>query len=196
MVFIAGGAILIYNIAILLHIFNEAIAIAPTELFVIKKEVEFCLGISNNWLTRYFFYFSSYKPGRLRMFFSPLFNISRILMVVAYALNSDSMSVSKYITGIMLLFSLMAAILRPYRDFHSNFLLFILCILFSLQFTQINLKMGGLKSPFMVDKYFYNIQLIQIIFALFGFLLQVVVIHNVKNNWKVNSESIYEFTMG
>lgn len=63
MTFSAGATILIYNLVVLAHIYSESVSIVKSERYIIKKEVEFCLGISYNWLTSYFFYFSSFSPG-------------------------------------------------------------------------------------------------------------------------------------
>lgn len=63
MTFSAGAAVLIYNLLALAHIYSESVSIVDSERFIIKKEVEFCLGVSYNWLTQYYFYFSSYRPG-------------------------------------------------------------------------------------------------------------------------------------
>ena len=85
MTFTAGAVVLLYNLIVLYHIYNESVAIVKSERFIIKKEVEYCLGISFNWLTNYFFYFSSFKPGIWKQFFNPIFNLLRLGMVAIYA---------------------------------------------------------------------------------------------------------------
>ena len=92
MTFSAGATILIYNLVILAHIYSESVSIVKSERYIVKKEVEFCLGISYNWLTSYFFYFSSFRPGIWKQFFNPVFNIMRVLMVAAYALIDEEIN--------------------------------------------------------------------------------------------------------
>lgn len=61
--FTAGLLVIIYNIMLMVHLAGESVSINMHENYVTKKEVEFCVGISTNWLTRYYFFFSSFKGG-------------------------------------------------------------------------------------------------------------------------------------
>lgn len=67
--FIAWAIALTWNLGLIAHIYSESVSTILHETYLRKKEVEFCLGISANWLTRYFFFFSGYRSGVQRMYF-------------------------------------------------------------------------------------------------------------------------------
>ena len=51
---------LLYNIVLAVHLYKEKISNVLNEDYVRKKEIEYVVGISEMWLTRYFFLFSSF----------------------------------------------------------------------------------------------------------------------------------------
>ena len=61
--FLGIACLFVYNFAMISHINSESISTVMHETYLIKQECEYCLGISSNWLTRYFFYFTSYRSG-------------------------------------------------------------------------------------------------------------------------------------
>lgn len=83
--FLAGVIVISYNIALMSHLYGESVSLHLHEGYVVKKEVEFCLGVSTTWLTRYFFFFSSYRGGLYKMFGRPVFNFMCVGMVAVHA---------------------------------------------------------------------------------------------------------------
>ena len=61
--FIAWALAIAWNLGIIIHIYSESVSNILHETYLVKKETEFCLGISANWLTRYFFFFSNFRSG-------------------------------------------------------------------------------------------------------------------------------------
>lgn len=61
--FLAIASLFTYNFLLISHINSESVSTVMHETYLVKKECEFCLGISSNWLTRYFFLFTSYRSG-------------------------------------------------------------------------------------------------------------------------------------
>lgn len=61
--FTAWAIALAWNLGIISHIYSESVSTILHETYISRKEVEYCLNVSVNWLTRYFFFFSNFRSG-------------------------------------------------------------------------------------------------------------------------------------
>jgi len=80
-----------------MHLYGESVSIQLHETYIIKKEVEYCLDVSTNWITRYFFFFSSFRGGVQRMFHRPVFNFACLAMILAHAILDTKASKISFI---------------------------------------------------------------------------------------------------
>ena len=125
------------------------------ENYIMRKEVEYVLGLTTNWITRKFFLFSSFTNGYFKMYQRPVFNLFCVSLVVVLALIDKAeakIGIVQIIFAIMMFLSITS---RPYRDIHSNVLNIILNVMINQVVFEINLKMAGLSYSLMVDKYFH-----------------------------------------
>ena len=65
---------LIYNACLALHLYREKISNMLNEEYIRKKEIEFVVDVSEMWLTRHFFLFSSFKSDFFKMYHRVLYN--------------------------------------------------------------------------------------------------------------------------
>jgi hypothetical protein len=65
---------LIYNLVIGWHLYREKISNMLNEEYIRKKEIEFVVDVSEMWLTRHFFMFSSFKSDFFKMYHRVLYN--------------------------------------------------------------------------------------------------------------------------
>ena len=77
---------LIYNVILAVHLYKEKVSNILHDEYIMKKEVEYCVGISEMWNSRYFYTFSSFKPEIAKMYHRVLFNVMSMLLVVVHAL--------------------------------------------------------------------------------------------------------------
>ena len=196
MAFTAFGMVIIYNLVVFAHIYTESVTTIMHESYLVKKETEYCLGISSNWLTRYFFLFTNYKSGAQRMYFGPMFNVLRIIMALVVGLTTDQSTRINTMLAVQLVIFVLSAVVRPYRTTSSNALLFLLNLLFVLIMLELQLKVGGFNSDFLTDKYFFWLSVIQsTLFFVFIFVLMLVSCLT-KATWPVTREFIEEYTQG
>ena len=174
MIFVAGGIISLYNIIYIAHIFGESIEVAKSGGMMTKKEVEYSFGVSDTWATNYFYTFSSFRQrGRgildiCRMCFTPVFNLSRILMISWFGMFDDYLVSGVYINWTMGFITIFSFLTQPYRDANTNILLIMLCILYFAILIEIYLKAGdsGNKITMFHEAYFTSLHVVQ--YCLFG----------------------------
>ena len=103
--------------------------------------MEYIVNLSDNWLTRYFFMFSSYKSDVFKMYNRVIFNGMFLLLIfLANYLEKKSEKQAVAITLIFFLYALYLAFSRPYRCPHSNILAFTLNITIGLNSFTLTLK--------------------------------------------------------
>jgi hypothetical protein len=61
-------------VLIFIHLYREKISNILHEEYIIRKEIEYIINLSDNWLTRYFWMFSSYKSETFKMYNRVIFN--------------------------------------------------------------------------------------------------------------------------
>ncbi len=76
---------LIYNLTLAWHLYREKISNMLNEEYIRKKEIEYVIGISEMWITRYFFLFSSFKSDLFKMYHRVIFNTLQLILVVIHA---------------------------------------------------------------------------------------------------------------
>ena len=77
---------LIYNAVIAWHLYREKISNMLNEEYIRKKEIEFVVDVSEMWLTRHFFMFSSFKSDFFKMYHRVLYNCFQLLLVIFHAI--------------------------------------------------------------------------------------------------------------
>ena len=169
---------------------------------MIKKEVEFCLGLSTSWLQKYFYFFSSFRSGLYRMYYRPIFNIICILMVAINVLVKDTQEKAGILLIVFGVLLLSAGFSLPYRNSHTNCLNFVLNVNQFLVAFELNLKVAGMKSTFFVDYYFVRMQVIQAIVIWGGIILYLWCLaflsccNRFGSRWNVNKQFIEDYTSG
>ena len=63
-----------YNLILAIHLYREKVSNLLHEEYLNKKEIEYTLGISEMWSTRYFYTFSSFKGEVAKMYHRIIFN--------------------------------------------------------------------------------------------------------------------------
>lgn len=76
---------LLYNMILAIHLYREKISNILNEEYIRKKEIEYVVGISEMWVTRHFYLFSSYKSDLFKMYHRVIFNSLQLLLVVIHA---------------------------------------------------------------------------------------------------------------
>lgn len=77
---------LLYNVGIAWHLYREKISNMLNEEYIRKKEIEFVVDISEMWLTRHFFLFSSFKSDVFKMYHRVIFNFLQLGLCILHAL--------------------------------------------------------------------------------------------------------------
>jgi hypothetical protein len=96
------------------------------EEYIRKKEIEFVADVSEMWLTRYFFLFSSFKSDFFKMYHRVIYNMFQLLLVVFHAVLPQGTAKIGLIMAFFALFTGYIMATRPYRCQWSNLLVFIL----------------------------------------------------------------------
>ena len=76
---------LLYNLMIAIHLYREKISNMLNEEYIRKKEIEYVVGISEMWLTRHFYLFSSYKSDLFKMYHRVIFDSLQLILIVIHA---------------------------------------------------------------------------------------------------------------
>lgn len=77
----AFGLGLGWTLLIFLHLYRENISNILHEEYIIRKEMEYIVNLSDNWLTRYFFMFSSFKSDVFKMYNRVIFNFMVLFQI-------------------------------------------------------------------------------------------------------------------
>jgi len=72
------------------HVHREQVSTILHEEYLQKKEIEFVVGVSELWLTRQFFAFSSFKGDVAKMYHRVLFNSAMLFLVFIHAVLEES----------------------------------------------------------------------------------------------------------
>ena len=155
--FISAG---VYNFLLTVHLYKEKISTTLHEDYLKKKEIEYAVGISEMWNTRYLYAFSSFKGEVLKMYHRPMFNFFCICLALVHALMLESTAKLGIITGMFAILALYTILLRPYRSVHSNIVLFVLSSVLLVTCFLLLLKKTGLNSAIFVEDYFYGMLII------------------------------------
>jgi len=153
-VLVAG---LLYNVGIGIHIYREKISNRLNEDHIRKKEIEFTVGISEMWLTRYFFVFSSFRSEIFKMYHRVIFNTMAYLFVLIHAGMPQGAAKIGLVLALFTIFTFYVLGTRPYRSGFSNILLVLLSGIYMILTFVLLLKETGLKSALFVDNYFYGL---------------------------------------
>ena len=151
-----------------------------------KKEIEFTVGISEMWLTRYFFLFSSFRSELFKMYHRVIFNTMLFLFVLIHAAMGQGPAKIGLILGLFTIFAAYVIGTRPYRDMFSNVLLMLLSSMFVILCFVLLLKETGFKSALFVDNYFYGLLILIngfgwfLVVAFLGFMIAV------KSKWPLD----------
>ena len=181
---------LLYNIVLAVHLYKEKISNVLNEDYVRKKEIEYVVGISEMWLTRYFFLFSSFTSDIFKMYHRVIFNSFLLLLVLVHAVLGEGTAKIGIILGLFTVFTAYIIGTRPYRCVFSNILLFVLSAIMLVNTFVLLLKKSGLKSALFVDNFFYGLLILINGFGWFlvaAFLLFIIAI---KRKWPVDKEMI------
>lgn len=75
-----------YNLMIGLHLYREKVSNMLHEEYLVKKEIEYAVGISELWNSRFLYIFSSFKSDILKMYHRVIFNGLQIILMIVHAL--------------------------------------------------------------------------------------------------------------
>lgn len=180
---------LLYNIMLGVHLYREKISNMLNEEYIRKKEVEYVVGISEMWLTRYFFLFSSFKSDIFKMYHRVIFNTFQLLLVVVHAaMAGESPTKMGIILGLFTLYLAYVIGTRPYRCQFSNILMFIITSSLVVTCFVLMLKVSGLKSALFVDNYFYGLLILINGFGWFLVLAFLLLIVALKRRWPLDKD--------
>jgi hypothetical protein len=76
----------LYIIALGIHLHREKVSNKLHEDYLRKKEIEYTVGISEMWNSRYLYAFSSFKSEIFKMFFRVIFNTFIWVLILIHAL--------------------------------------------------------------------------------------------------------------
>ena len=148
---ICAGAFVLaigYNIVLWRVIQHSKISTQFHEQAVQKKEVEYVLGINKIWSTSKFFTFSSYRSGWVSMYHRDEFNLFLMLLVAVEVLCSLYTTVDKkmqVMTALMVFWTLLTIVVRPYRSGSSNLIYILGNISVAMQVVFLSCIVNGFK---------------------------------------------------
>ena len=185
-----------YITMLAVHLSREKVSIILHEEYIVKKEVEFTVGVSEMWLTRSFFAFSSFKGDLAKMYHRALFNAAMLALVLVHAVLSESQSKIGLMVGILAVILFYTIFVRPYRCLHSNVLLFLLSTVLLATAFLLMLKKGGLKSALFVESYFYGLLLTVNVFSWVLILAYLGLLKLTRRKWPLIKESVIKAIAG
>lgn len=187
---------LLYNVLLVVHLYKEKISNVLNEDYVIKKEIEYVVGISEMWLTRYFFLFSSFTSDIFKMYHRPIFNTFALLLVIVHGALGEGTPKIGIILGLFTVFTAYIIGTRPYRCMFSNILLFLLSAIMLVNTFVFLLKKTGMKSALFVDNYFYGLLILINAFGWFLVAVFMMFLVAIKRKWPVDKETIAKAVAG
>ena len=161
-----------------------------------KKEIEFVVGISEMWLSRYFFMFSSFRSEFFKMYHRPIFNCFCLLLVGLHAALPEGTFKVGIILAAFVLLTGYVMFSRPYRCPFSNILLFTFCCLFTLNLFILLLKRSGLRSALFVDNYFYGLLTLVNGFGWFLILVFILFMVIIRKRWPLDLDVVCDAIKG
>ena len=165
--------------------------------YLMRRELEYVLEISDSWRKQSFFIFSSFKGSKLRMLFKPLFNFVCLLLIVIHSyFGADTETkglLFLIIFGSMIVFILT---LRPYRCTSSNITI-VLCFSHLFVVTCFGyVKATGLRHGLLVQKYYsICIYIITAWFILFHIVVALWCLF-CRYQWPMNVETVRNSVIG
>jgi len=183
----------IYNVGLIYMIRKRKISYRELDHngFLIRKELEYILEISDSWRKQSFFLFSSFKGSKLRMYFRPCYNMFILFLVCTHAFGEGDLYNKAMIFSIAFTFgALFIAAVRPFRCASTNILAFFqFCHLCGpMYMASQNVK--GMKHGLLVNKYF-SISL-YIMIAIFGAAQIIIILVNLifRAKWPMNEKKL------
>jgi len=178
------------------HLHREKISNALNEEYIRKKEVEFVVGISEMWLTRHFYLFSSFRSEFFKMYHRSLFNGLFLAFCLIHALMPQSVAKLGLVLALLVAFELYIGFSRPYRDGFSTLLVFVLNSTMVVTVFVLVMRAGGMKSALFVDNYFYGLLALINGFGWFLALLVCLFAVAVKARWPLDRDGVQKAVNG
>lgn len=186
----------LYNFMLGVHLYKEKVSNMLHEEYLVKKEIEYTVGISELWSSRYLYTFSSFKSELSKMYGRVVFNCMQLLMMVAHALLQESQTKIGITVGLLAIYLFYIIATRPFRSNHSN-LLALACSLPVLATSfLLLLKKGNLKSALFVEQYFYGLLMVVNSFCWFLIFCFLILLVIVKGKWSVHKERVMKAIQG
>ena len=179
---------LIYNSILGIHLYREKISNMLNEEYIRKKEIEFVVDVSEMWVTRHFFMFSSFKSDFFKMYHRVLYNCFQLLLVVFHAVLPLGTAKIGLIMGSFAVFTGYLLATMPYRCKYTNLLVFLLSTTQLVNTFVLLLKISGLKSALFVDRYYYYLLILINGFGWFLSLASLLLAFMLKGRWPVDRE--------
>jgi hypothetical protein len=161
-----------------------------------KKEVEFVVGISEMWLSRHFYLFSSFRSGIFKMYHRAFFNLLFLSFALVHAILDPGPAKLGLVLALMVAFELYIGFSRPYRCTYSNMLAFILNSTLIVTTFVLVMRSGGMKSALFVDNYFYGLLTLINGFGWFLALVVALFVVSVKARWPLDKEGVQKAIVG
>jgi hypothetical protein len=192
-VLVAG---LLYIVGLAVHLWREKISNRLNEEYIRKKEIEFTVGISETWITRYFFIFSSFRSELFKMYHRVFFNLMLFLFVLIHAGMPKGPSKIGLVLALFTVFTAYVVGTRPYRSGFSNILVSLLSSMYVILCFVLLLKETGMKSALFVDNYFYGLLILINGFGWFLVAAFLLFMLAVKARWPLDKQQVEKAIQG
>eukprot|EP00347_Sterkiella_histriomuscorum_P019077 403343044 len=185
-----------YNMMIGIHLYREKVSNILHEDYIVKKEIEYTVGVSEMWNSRYYFTFSSFKGEIIKMYHRVIFNFLQFLLMIAHALMQESQGKIAITVGLLTIFMFYIILARPYRCMHSNILMFMLTVTLLATSFLLLMKKGGMKSALFVESYFYGLLIVVNAFCWFMIVCFLILLLIIKGSWGTNKDKVMKAISG
>lgn len=192
-VLVAG---LLYIVGMGIHLYNEKISNRLNEDHVRKKEIEFTVGISEMWLSKHFYLFSSFRSEIFKMYHRVIFNSMAYLFILMHAGLPQGTAKIGLVLGIFTIFMFYVLGTRPYRSGFSNILLALLTGMFMIFTFVLLLKETGMKSALFVDNYFYGLLILINGFGWFLVFALLIFMIVISAKWPLDKQQVEKAIQG
>jgi hypothetical protein len=187
---------LLYNVALGVHLYREKISNILHEQYIRKKEIEYVVGISEMWLTRHFFFFSSFRSEVFKMYHRVFYNTVFVLLCFVHGIMEESTAKTGLVMAVFGALSLLVVVTRPYRCGVSNAILLILSITMAANCFMFIFKKSGMRSALFVDNYFTVLLLLLNGFGWFLVLILLLFALAVRQKWPLDKEQAQKGILG
>ena len=181
-----------YIVAQIVHLHKEKVSTRVHEEYVRKKEIEYCVGINDEWKARYYFIFSSFKCDTLKMYHRPIFNIFVFLLVTSGVLvpkeNGLRSNVIFVLFGVLLV---CYCTTRPYRCMSTNILGMLLSLIMVINSVIMMLKENGFRTAVIIDSYLWILLTVVNLFLWFFVAVFIAMLVVTKRKWVSSDGLIY-----